>query len=485
MSYANIIGRNKEINILDRIYKSKKSELVAIYGRRRVGKSYLVSECFGKKILFKAVGTYIKDGDKDYESYRQLQLAHFYDSLVIAGLSTKESKPTCWREAFLLLRKVLEGKRNRRKIIFIDELPWLAGPQSSEMIAELGYFWNSWADSERNIILIVCGSATSWMLDNVIHDYGGLHGRLTETIKLFPFTLAECEKYYKKNGFHLSRYEMCVSYMAIGGIPYYLDKLRNDRTMTDNIDSIFFADELIHQEFKDVYTGLYSSKEKYVDIVKAIGSKFYGMTQSELSKATGIKTGGTLTKLLDNLRESGITREYPRYGKERVETVYQLKDFFSLFYLRFVHGKQVKQGGWNAIHGTARFYTWAGDTFELLSIEHLQNIQDTLRIHSVERNYSWCGKAEDGKGAQIDLVMESKSTQTDYLCEMKFSTGNFTITQDVEENIRHKIDAFANSKMHNKTRSIQTVLVTTMGLSSNMHASIINHLITLEQLFQR
>ena len=342
MSYAKIIGRNKEINILDRIYKSKKSELVAIYGRRRVGKSYLVSECFGKKILFKAVGTYIKDGDKDYESYRQLQLAHFYDSLVIAGLSTKESKPTCWREAFLLLRKVLEGKRNRRKIIFIDELPWLAGPQSSEMIAELGYFWNSWADSERNIILIVCGSATSWMLDNVIHDYGGLHGRLTETIKLFPFTLAECEKYYKKNGFHLSRYEMCVSYMAIGGIPYYLDKLRNDRTMKDNIDSIFFADELIHQEFKDVYTGLYSSKEKYVDIVKAIGSKFYGMTQSELSKATGIKTGGTLTKLLDNLRESGITREYPRYGKERVETVYQLKDFFSLFYLRFVHGKQVK-----------------------------------------------------------------------------------------------------------------------------------------------
>ena len=164
------------------------------------------------------------------------------------------------------------------------------------------------------------------------------------------------------------RYEMCVSYMAIGGIPYYLDKLRNDRTMTDNIDSIFFADELIHQEFKDVYTGLYSSKEKYVDIVKAIGSKFYGMTQSEL-----IKTGGTLTKLLDNLRESGITREYPRYGKERVETVYQLKDFFSLFYLRFVHGKQVKQGGWNAIHGTATFYTWAGDTFELLSIEHLQN----------------------------------------------------------------------------------------------------------------
>ena len=351
------------------------------------------------------------------------------------------------------------------------------------MIAELGYFWNSWADSERNIVLIVCGSATSWMLDNVIHDYGGLHGRLTETIKLFPFTLSECEKYYRKNGFHLSRYEMCVGYMALGGIPYYLDKLRNDRTMTDNIDDIFFADELIHQEFKDVYTGLYSSKERYVDIVKAIGSKFYGMTQAELSKATGIKTGGSLTKLLDNLKESGITREYPRYGKDRVETVYQLKDFFSLFYLRFVQGKQVKPGGWTAIHGTASFYTWAGDTFELLSIEHLQNMQAALRFPSIDRNYCWSGKDVEGKGAQIDLVLESKAAQTDYLCEMKFSSAKFTVTHDVEENIRHKIDAFANSKMHNKTRSIQTVLVTTMGLASNMHASIINHTISLDELF--
>lgn len=241
MSYTSIIGRDKEIDILDRIYKSKKSEFVAIYGRRRVGKSYLVSEVFGKKIQFKAVGTYIKDGDKDYETYRQLQLAHFYDSLLMAGLSFDTPKPTCWREAFLLLRKVLQGKRARRKVVFIDELPWLAGPQSSEMIAELGYFWNSWADSERNIVLVVCGSATSWMLDNVIHDYGGLHGRLTETIRLLPFTLSECEKYYSKNGFHLSRYEMCISYMALGGIPYYLDKLRNDQTMAKKESKLYIS----------------------------------------------------------------------------------------------------------------------------------------------------------------------------------------------------------------------------------------------------
>lgn len=483
MKYAGIIGREKEIAVLERLYKSRKSEFVAIYGRRRVGKSYLVSEVYGSKIVFTAVGTYLKDGDKNYETYRRLQLDHFYDALVLSGLDAQEKRPDNWREAFLQLRKLLEGIPIRRKVILIDELPWLAGPQSSEMLSELGYFWNSWADSQRDIVLVVCGSATSWMLDNVIRDYGGLHGRLTGVIKLLPFTLSECEKYYRRNGFRLSRYEMCIGYMALGGIPFYLDKLRNDLTMTENIDTIFFADEKIHKEFRDVYAGLYASKERYVDIVKALGSQFYGMTQSEIAKAIGIKSGGTLSLLIDNLEESGIVRKYPRYGKQRVEAVYQLKDFFSLFYLRFVGGKQVRQGLWNTIHRTPVFYTWAGDTFELLCIEHLPQLQTALRIASVDRNYCWRGEGPEGKGAQIDLLLESKASRTDYVCEMKFSGGKYAITQDDEQNLLNKMDAFAVSKMHHKTHSIQLVMVTTMGVAKGEHASIANQSITLDDLF--
>lgn len=483
MKYPNIIGRETEIAVLERLYKSRKSEFVAIYGRRRIGKSFLVSEVYGKRLVFTAVGTYMKDGDKNYMTYRKLQLDHFYDSLILSGLDTSSERPTCWREAFLLLRKLLEGIHSRRKVILIDELPWLAGPQSSEMIAELGYFWNSWADSQRNIILVVCGSATSWMLDNVIRDYGGLHGRLTETIKLAPFTLAECQKYYKRNGFRLSRYEMCISYMALGGVPFYLDKLRNNLTVTENIDHIFFADEKIHQEFRDVYAGLYASKERYVDIVKVLGTQFYGMTQKEIRDALKIKSGGSFTKLLENLLESGIIRAYPRYGKERVETVYQLIDFFSLFYLRFVQDKQGKAGMWNSIHGTPTFYTWAGDTFELLCIEHLSKIQETLRIASIDRNYCWRGKGPDGKGAQIDLLLESKANRTDYLCEMKFTGGKYAITLSDEECLLNKIDAYAASKMHDKTHSIQLVMVTTMGVARGEHASIVNQTVVLEDLF--
>lgn len=483
MKYPNIIGREKEIAILERLYKSKKSEFVAIYGRRRVGKSYLVNEVYGSKIAFLAVGTYLKDGDNN-ETYRKLQLEHFYDSLLVSGLETSGiEKPTCWREAFLLLRKLLEGIHSRRKVVLFDELPWLAGPQSSEMIAELGYFWNSWADRQRNIILVVCGSATSWMLDNVIRDYGGLHGRLTETIKLAPFTLAECQKYYKRNGFYLSRYEMCISYMAFGGIPFYLDKLRNNLTVTENIDQLFFADEKIHQEFRDVYAGLYSSKERYVDIVMVLGAQFYGMTQKEISAAIHMKSGGSLTKLLENLMESGIIRQYPRYGKKRVEKVYQLIDFFSLFYLRFVQNKQPKKGMWNSVHGTPLFYTWAGETFELLCIEHLQQIQDSLRILSIDRNYCWNGISPNGKGAQIDLLLESKSNRTDYVCEMKFTGGKYAITMSDEENLLNKMEAYAASSMHNKTHSIQLVMITTMGIVKGEHSSIVNQSIALDDLF--
>ena len=484
MKQSDIIGRNTEIATLERLYKSKKSEFVAIYGRRRVGKSFLVNEVFKGKITFSTVGTYIKDGNKNFETYRRLQLDHFYDSLIIAGMDGKENpRPDCWREAFLLLRKFLESVNTRRKVIFIDELPWLAGPQSSEMVAELGYFWNSWADRQRNIVLVVCGSATSWMLDNVIHDYGGLHGRLTDTIRLTPFTLAECAAYYKKHGFKLSRYEMCICYMALGGIPYYLDKLRNNLTITENIDNIFFADEKIRQEFKDVYTGLYASKERYIDIVKALGSKFYGMTQSEIAAAINIKSGGTLSGLISNLKESGIIREYPRLGNPRAETVYQLKDFFSLFFLRFIENKQVKKGIWNTLSGTPAFYTWAGESFELLCTEHIAKIQDALRISSIDRNYCFTGKSPDGTGAQIDLVIESRAARTDYICEMKFTSTKFSITQADSENFNNKISAFQSSKMHNDTHSIQFVLITALGITNGEHTSMVNNIITLEHLF--
>lgn len=481
MAHSNIIGRKEEIRQLEKLLKSSKSEFVAIYGRRRVGKSFLVEEVYKDKIAFRAIGSYIKG--KDEKPYRQIQLDHFYENLLDAGMPSETPRPANWREAFRLLRQYLEGVRTKRRIVFLDELPWLAGPQSSEMIMELGYFWNSWADRQRNVVLVVCGSATSWMLDNVIHDYGGLYGRLTCTIRLLPFTLSESEMYFKSHGFHLSRYEIAVGYMALGGIPYYFDRLDNEKNLSENIDDFFFRDKLIDQEFKDVYTGLYATSERYIDVVKALGTKFYGMTRRELSEVVGIESGGTFSKILDNLKESGIIREYPRYGKVRVETVYQLKDFFSMFYFHFIYGKGKDVGSWRTIQRTSTFYTWASQTFEMLCIEHLRQIKDKLRIATVNRNYCWKGTAPNGSLPQIDLVLEWKGERTDYLCEMKFCEHEYTIDKQYEKDLENKIVAFLNSKQHTKTHSIQLVMVTTNGITFNEHTKDVNQQVVLDDLF--
>lgn len=256
-----------------------------------------------------------------------------------------------------------------------------------------------------------------------------------------------------------------------------------------------------------MYAGLYQKKERYIDIVKALGGQFYGMTQKEIVGAIKVKSGGTLSKHLKNLLESGVVRQYPRYGKERVEQVYQLVDFFSLFYLRFVQGNTTRKGMWSSIHGTGTFFAWAGDTFELLAIQHLEQLQDALRIGfaflrrdsakrassmalaapsvaSVDRNYCWRGLAPDGHTAQIDLVMESKASQTDFLCEMKFSMGKFSVTLEDEREILHRLSAFEASKMHASSQSIQVVLVTTMGLARGEHAGVVHRVVTLEDLFK-
>ena len=317
----------------------------------------------------------------------------------------------------------------------------------------------------------------------MIRDYGGLHGRLTGTIRLLPFTLCECEQYFKHNGFHLSRYEIAVAYMAFGGVPYYLDRLDKEKNLSENIDDFFFREERVHQEFKDVYTGLYATSERYVDIVKALGAKFYGMTRQELAEAVGIELGGTFSKIMDNLKESGITREYPRYGKARVETVYQLKDFFSLFYLHFIYGKGVDRGNWRALQRTPSFYVWAGNTFELLCIEHLAQMKEALRITTISRNYCWRGPAPDGTESQVDLILEWKGERTDYLCEMKFSEHVFTIDRKYESELASKIEAFRQSKQHTKTHSVQLVLVTTNGITRNEHAKDVNQEVVLDDLF--
>lgn len=483
MNTANIVGRKRELETMDRLYRSDKSEFLAIYGRRRVGKSYLVDEAFRGELTFSVVGTFRKCEDGEEPLYRKIQLRHFYRSLLDYGLDSPFGEPASWLDAFDLLKKLLNASRNQRKVIFFDELPWLAGPKSSEFIEELGYFWNSWAARQRNVFLIVCGSATSWMLDNVIRDYGGLHGRLTEKIYLAPFNLSEMKQYFAGRGFKMSDYEIALCHMAVGGIPYYLDRLQPSRTLSQNINEFYFRNPSIDQEFRDVYTGLFQSADRYMEIVRSLGGHFYGMTRNEILEDTGLKGGGTFSGMLENLKECGIVRSFSRYGGQRKETVYQLCDFFSLFYLNFIgHGAQRRD--WIQFQRSHEYENWSGRTFELLCAGHMEQIRNALRIKSVGQGYDWRGSCPDGGNVQVDMVIPSPDERTDYLCEMKFSENLYYITADYEKKLLDKISAFRNSRNHKASHSVLMVMVTSLGLGSSTHNRVVNAEVTLEDLFR-
>ncbi len=485
MSSSTIIGREEELATISRLYTSERSEFLALYGRRRVGKSFLIEEAMENKFTFMTVGLFIKvdkdDADK-VESYRQQQLRHFYSSLLEYGLPEEGNPaPTNWLDAMNLLKKLLLSKRSRRKVVFIDELPWLAGPQSSELVSELGFFWNQWARKRKDILLIVCGSATSWMIDNVIREYGGLYGRVTETIALKPFTLAECERYWEKRGFHLSRYEVALTYMVIGGVPYYMDSFRPDRTMADNINTIYFNKDKARQEFKDVYAGLYSSSEVYINVIRQLGKRFYGMSRTELLEALDKKGGGNFSDVLENLIDSGIIRSYTLYGSPRKQTVYQLMDFFTLFYLRFCENTDFTS--WRSVQRSKPFYSWAGNSFELLVVEHIQQLADALRIKEYATPFSWSGDTPDGDEAQIDLVIPATAERADYICEMKFSEGKYILKEEDADDITRHIEALKNSSIHKLSHSIYVVLVTSFGVTESKHRSHLNDIVTLDSLF--
>lgn len=322
------------------------------------------------------------------------------------------------------------------------------------------------------------------MLDNVIREYGGLHGRLTSKMHVQPFTLNECERYYRKRQFHLSRYEMVLSYMALGGIPYYLDLLRRELTLTENLDEIFFRKSNAKQEFEDVYVGLFNSKDNYVGIVRALGSRFYGMTRNEISEAIGQKSGGGLSKMLENLEESDVIRTYTRYGGPQKVTVYQLVDFFSLFYLRHIEKMTGVQNGWKSLQRSPQFFSWAGMTFELVAMMHQQQLSQALRIGTVSDCYCWNGVSPSGTGAQIDMVIEWKGERTDYVVEIKFSESVFSIDADYEANLRNKLDAFLHSKTHKPVHSVNLVFLTTFGLNKGVHNAPVDTGLTMDVLFE-
>lgn len=468
----NIIGRIEEQQILERVFSSSKSEFVAVYGRRRVGKTFLVREYFEGELVFQTAGL-------AHQSLSR-QLKSFYEDLVEWGLPRQEKSPADWIEAFSLLRTLLKSSPRERKVLLLDELPWLDTPRSGFMAA-LEHFWNAWASARHDIVLIVCGSATSWMMDKLINNHGGLHNRLTQRIFLAPFNLLECEAFLQRKGFFFSRYEIAVCYMIMGGIPYYLDMLETRMSLAQNIDYLLFRPSgALSGEFNNLYSALFVNSNDYVAIVHSLSTRRAGLTRNEIIAATGIASGNALTTMLRNLEACGFIRAYRQFKAGRGnDIVYQLIDFFTLFYFRFMNSRDVVWQ-WEALQSKAEFYVWAGLTFELLVLHHVRLIKRKLSIEGVlSREYTWrCVDAAGG--AQVDLVID-RADNTVNLCEIKFSINTFEIDKAYEANLRNKLAQFM--RLTAMKKSLQLTLVTTYGVSPGIYSGLVSNQVTLDDLF--
>ena len=475
-----LIGRERERKELEELYHSDRPIFAVIYGRRRVGKTYLVRQMFEKQFAFCHTG--LSPFELSAEKIVDQQLRAFYGSLVQYGSKLNEI-PKTWFDAFDELIKLLRNKQSKdRQVIFIDELPWMDTPRSGFLTA-FEHFWNGWGAHQDNLMLIVCGSATSWISDKLINNKGGLYNRVTNEIKLMPFNLAECESFYKANGIVMSRYEQLQCYMAIGGIPFYMSLLKRGVSLAQNIDMLFFdRSAKLKQEFARLYGSLFTNTEECEKIIRLLATKRQGYTRKEIAEKTGLPDGGGLSSSLKALEVSDFISTYVKYDHPRRMVFYRLVDSFSMFYLSFVEGNKTSdENFWQANIKSHQLTAWRGFSFETLCFYHIRQIKHALGISGVHTESSPWSSKQKNEGAQIDMLID-RADNIINICEMKFSEDEYTITSSYDKQLRHKMSVFREETKCRKT--LHLTLVTTFGLFFNEYSGNIQKVITMEDLFK-
>lgn len=477
--HTNVVGRTEEISVLRKYCNSDKNELIAVYGRRRVGKTYLVRELLGDIIDFSFTGLYMETAKNQIK-------------LFLKELDKKVEKNAAsidWYDAFDNLKEYLLSLGKERVIVFLDELPWMDTPKSNFLNA-LSLFWNNWGREKTILKLIVCGSSTTWMIDKLIGDRGGLYGRITRPIYLAPFTLSETEQFLNEvKKMNYGKKQILDVYMILGGIPYYLDMLDSYLPLSVNIDRLMFANNApLRTEYDFLFRSLFKNSNSYRKVVEVLSGKLSGLAREEISEACGFN-GGELSEVLKNLTACDFLRSFTSPGKKERGKIYQLSDMYTLFYLRFIHGDDgLDESYWTNLGQSGKKNAWAGYAFEQVCLHHIKQIKQELGISGILSNtYAWSQKAfvdSDGtkwKGGQIDLVID-RSDNVINLCEMKYSMDEYVIDSEYEETIRNRMQLFRHK---NKTKKdLRCTFITVYGVKDNRHSYIVDNSLTIDDLFR-
>lgn len=468
-----LIGRINEIAILDKALKAEDSRLIAIYGRRRVGKTFLIREHYKKNIRFELTG--ISGG-----TYSD-QLKNF--TKIIKKTSIKFSNigvPNDWLEAFETLENYIDGLRGKsKKVIFIDEFPWLATPKS-KFLGAFENFWNTYATKRDDLVVVICGSTASYMINKILKNKGGLHGRINHPINLKPFNLHETRLFLENRKVDYSDYNIIQLYMMIGGVPHYLDKIERGDGVSTNVDRLFFEEggELIG-EFENVYKSLFENSDMHLKIVRALANTRKGITRKSLLEKVKLQSNQKVTKVIEELIESGFLSKYKAHKKKLFETLYRLSDEYSYFYLSFIEENSGQgKNTWKKLQQSKKFNIWSGFSFETLCLKHVDQIKKGLNIETINStNSSWFNDK-----AQIDLLIDRDDGYVN-ICEMKFYNAPFNIDKNYVRKLRTKMDEFRTTTKTKK--SFFLTMITANGVAPNKYSTeIMDKELTLECLFK-
>ena len=469
-----MIGRKQEKARLLEAASSNYSEFVAVYGRRRVGKTFLVRETFNYTFAFQHSGL----SGANYT----LQLSEFWRSLKAQGLPDCP-RPHTWFDAFESLGNLLVKSTQKKKVVFLDELPWMDTPRSNFVFA-LEHFWNGWASARKDVLLIICGSATSWIISKVLKNHGGLHNRVTMRLPLRPFTLYECKAFVEEKGLRFSDRDIADCYMVMGGIPFYWNRLQRGASLSQNIDSLFFnQDGELHQEYHELFSSLFKMDGHHIAILESLGKRQEGLTRKEILAETKFSSNGGLTQSLEELEECGFIRRYSHPTRSKSQQLFQLFDNFTLFYYQFMANNRAHDAHfWTTSLNSPLHSNWTGLAFERLCLQHIDQIQKALGISGVICNcYAWRFQSEEHKGTQVDLVIDRQDNIIN-LCEIKFTRKPFAIDRNYSDNLQNKLESFIEE--NNPRKTVHLVLISANGLTTNSYSGIIQNVVTLEELFQ-
>ncbi len=485
-----IVSRQDEIESLQQMLDSDIPEFLALFGRRRVGKTFLIRQFFQDKdvVFFNVTGS--KDG------LMHEQINHFTERMAetfYGSADLKEGKN--WDEAFKRLTQAMKQQApgDKKIVLFFDELPWMA-THRSRLVQNLDYYWNQYWSDDARIKLVVCGSSASWILNKIVRSKGGLYNRITRKIHLEPFNLPETKEFLKSIGVKLSNKQILLLYMVTGGVPYYLRRVEKGLTAIQIIEKMAFNKKaFLLEEFNNLFDSLFNDGEIYTKIVRMISRHRYGIGKQELMNKLGKHAqGGSTAERLKNLEETGFIMSFmPLYHKKR-GVYYRVSDEYALFYLRWIEPirnslqrQALSTGNWQAMHNSPEWNNWLGYAFEAVCYKHLPAIRDTLKISPTAVADTWRfvpRKNSDERGAQIDLLFDRKDDAVT-ICEIKYSSNPYVITKDYVDNLKRKMEVF--QKQTKTKKQLFIAIVAAMGLKNNYYAEdICNGVVTLDDLFK-